>query len=196
MFRYFAIHKPFGMLSQFTRDGNNESLSDLNYEFPKDAYPIGRLDSDSEGLLLLSNDGSINKSLLDPEHGHWRSYLVQVEGSINEEACQLIRAGIIVNINGKPYKSIPCKAKPAPVPTNIAERVPPVRFRKNIPTSWMLIEMREGKNRQVRKMTAAAGFPTLRLMRVGIEGILLGDMKSGDVIEFEKADFLGKLKLN
>jgi len=196
MFRYFAIHKPYGMLSQFTRDGENKSLADLNYKFPKDVYPIGRLDSDSEGLLLLSNDPSINKTLLDPGNEHWRSYLVQVEGSINDDACNLIRSGIIVNIKGKPYKSIPCKAKPVSIPASIDERVPPVRFRKSIPTSWLSIEMREGKNRQVRKMTAAAGFPTLRLLRVGIEEILLGDMKSGEVIELEKASFLSKLKLN
>jgi len=183
------------MLSQFTREGDKQSLADLEFSFPKDVYPIGRLDADSEGLLLLSNDPSVNKAILDPLQMHWRTYLVQVEGEINQVACELIAKGVSVNIKGKNHKTLPCNARLIPPPQNIHERVPPVRFRKSIPTSFVLLELREGKYRQVRKMTAAVGFPTLRLIRLGIEDIHLGDLRPGAVQEFEKATFFSKLKI-
>ncbi len=183
------------MLSQFTREGGNPSLADIQFSFPKDVYPIGRLDSDSEGLLLLSNDPSINQSLLNPDKSHWRKYLVQIEGSISEEDCKKLEQGVIVTIKGKQYKSLPCKMQIVHETDPLPERDPPVRFRKNIPTSWVTLEVIEGKNRQVRKMTAAIGFPTLRLVRIGIEAILLGELQAGGVKEYEKDVFLSKLKL-
>lgn len=194
-FRYFALNKPYGMLSQFSREGNNKSLADLDFKFPPDVYPIGRLDSDSEGLILLSNDPALNHALLAPVKAHWRKYLIQVEGLIEEKDCIRLRDGVQFSINGNSYKSLPCKAEAVEAPFDLPERNPPVRFRKSIPTSWLIMELREGKNRQVRKMTAAVGFPTLRLIRIGIEKLLLDKLGSGEVIEFERADFLKKLNL-
>ncbi len=195
-FRYFALNKPYGMLSQFSHEGNNKSLADLDFKFPKDVYPIGRLDSDSEGLILLSNDPSLNHSLLAPVKAHWRKYLIQVEGIIAEKDCIPLREGVSFTINGKSYTSLPCRAEPVSKPLDVSERNPPVRFRKNVPTSWLIMELREGKNRQVRKMTAAVGFPTLRLIRIGIEKLGLDEIQPGGVIEYERAVFLRKLNLS
>ncbi len=195
MYRYFALHKPYGMLSQFTREGNNPSLADINFAFPKDVYPLGRLDSDSEGLLLLSNDPSLNQALLHPTHSHWRKYLAQVEGIIREEDARQIEQGVIISINGKKYKTLHCRVNLTRAPDFIQERKPPVRYRKNIPTSWVILELKEGKNRQVRKMTAAVGFPTLRLVRLAISGLDLGKLEAGEVLEFKKDLFLHKLDI-
>ncbi len=195
MYRYFALHKPYGMLSQFTREGDNLSLADLNFSFPKDVYPLGRLDSDSEGLLLLSKNPALNQAVLHPSQAHWRKYLVQVEGEIQEADCRRIEQGVLISINGKKYKTLSCKAHVVPVPTDLPERNPPVRFRKNIPTSWIQLELKEGKNRQVRKMTAAVGFPTLRLIRISIADLELGLLKTAEVEEYDKRSFLKKLNL-
>ena len=183
------------MLSQFTPEGDNKSLADLNFNFPKDVYPIGRLDSDSEGLILLSNDPVLNHALLAPVKAHWRKYLIQVEGIISEKNCDELRRGVRFSIKGKAYTSLPCRAEAVPHPAGITERDPPVRFRKNVPTSWLTMELREGKNRQVRKMTAAVGFPTLRLIRVGIENLSLGELEPGEVVEYDRLVFLQKLNL-
>lgn len=125
-------------------------------------YPLGRLDRDSEGLLLLSDEPGLNTKLLDPRRAHPRTYLVQVEGTVVEEALRCLRAGVLVE--GR--RTLPAEARVAEA--NLPPRDPPVRFRKSIPTSWIEIELREGRNRQVRKMTAAVGFPTLRLIRIRI----------------------------
>ncbi len=194
-FRYFALNKPYGMLSQFTHEGDNKSLADLKFSFPKDVYPIGRLDSDSEGLILLSNDPAINHAILTPEKAHWRKYLIQVEGLITEKECIPLMEGVRFSLKGKIYTSLPCKAETVLGPVDFPEREPPVRFRKNIPTSWLTLELREGKNRQVRKMTAAVGFPTLRLIRIGIEKLSLGKLEPGEVIEYDRRVFLQKLNL-
>ena len=174
MFRYFLIYKPFGMLSQFTREGDHATLADLGFEFPRDIYPVGRLDADSEGLLLLTNDNYLKTKLLEPRNKHSRTYYVQVEGQVTEEACIALRSGVTISINGKSYKTLPAKASPIDEPP-LPERNPPIRFRKNIPTSWVSVTLHEGKNRQVRRMTAAVNFPTLRLVRWAIGKISLGD---------------------
>ena len=174
LFRYFFIYKPFGMLSQFSREGDHATLADLDFDFPKDIYPVGRLDADSEGLLLLTNDNFLKTKLLEPRNKHKRTYYVQVEGVITDEACKELSAGVNISINGKTYRTLPAKAIPLDEPA-LPERNPPIRFRKNIPTSWVAVVLHEGKNRQVRKMTAAVNFPTLRLARWAIGNISLAD---------------------
>lgn len=194
MYRYFIIHKPYGMLSQFSKEGNHTTLADL-YNFPKDVYPVGRLDADSEGLLILTNDKFLNNQLLNPKHRHERTYWVQVDGAITNEAIQQLKLGVNINVNGKIYKTLPAKAKIIATPNEIEEREPPIRFRKDIPTSWIEISLTEGKNRQVRKMTAAVGFPTLRLIRVKIEDLNLFPLKCGEVKEMPKNDIYRLLGL-
>lgn len=176
-FLYFALNKPYGALSQFTDAGDRKTLSDV-YNFPKEVYPVGRLDMDSEGLLLLTNDKSLTDHLLNPKRKHEKEYYAQVEGVPAEAALQKLRSGVV--IEGR--KTLPAKVKLIDDP-NFPARIPPIRERKTIPTSWLSITIVEGRNRQVRKMTAAAGFPTLRLVRVRIKNILLGNLESGAVRE-------------
>lgn len=194
MFRYFALYKPFEMLSQFTTEGNHKTLADLKFPFPPDVYPVGRLDTDSEGLLLLTNDNRINSRLLNPQFSHKRKYFVQVEGSITDEALSRLKKGILLNDKGNKYTTLPADGKVISEP-ELPPREPPVRFRKNIPTSWIEISLVEGKNRQVRKMTAAIGFPTLRLVRCQIEELKMEIMEPGRIEEFKKHEFYSKLKL-
>lgn len=191
--KYFAFHKPYGYLSQFTPEGRWQGLASLEL-FPKDVYPIGRLDADSEGLLLLSSDGSINARLLHPKNQHWRTYLVQLEGEINEEALLQLRGPLSLNYKGKIHKTAPAKVEVVRTPGFLEERDPPVRFRKSIPTSWIKLSLCEGKNRQVRKMTAQVGFPTLRLVRLSIEGISLEGTPQGGFVEYSEDDFRRLLK--
>jgi 23S rRNA pseudouridine2457 synthase len=195
MFTYYSLYKPFGMLSQFTPEGNRQSLAALDFKFPKDVYPLGRLDAESEGLLLLTNDRRVNKKLLDPGAGHWRTYLVQVEGELEDEKISPFIKGMDITIEGQKYKTLPAKVKINIDLPDIPERNPPVRFRKAIPTSWMEISLQEGKNHQVRKMTAAIGYPTLRLIRTSIEDLKLTSMDIGKVVEIKKMDFYKLLKL-
>lgn len=186
-YRYYIIYKPYSMLSQFSREGNHPTLADLEFQFPKDVYPVGRLDADSEGLLLLTNDTRLNQKLLSPGKGHQRTYLVQVEGEINLEACKQLEKGVVINV-GKIYHTLPAKVNIASLLPELPERNPPVRFRKNIPTSWIFITLIEGKNRQVRKMTASVGFPTLRLIRFSFCGFTIKGMKPGEIREVKKQE--------
>lgn len=163
-----ALNKPFGALSQFTPDHPGQrTLSDFG--LPKNIYALGRLDRDSEGLLLLSDEPGLNTKLIDPKNEHPRTYWAQVDGEISEEALRLLRQGVV--IEGK--RTRPAEAKR--IVPDVPPRDPPVRFRRSIPTSWVELTLREGRNRQVRKMTAAAGFPTLRLIRTRIGGFSLPD---------------------
>ena len=191
---YFLIYKPYGMLSQFTKEGENKTLAEL-YSFPKDVYPVGRLDTDSEGLLLLTNDKKLNHYLLHPTYKHTRSYLAQVDGDITEEAVKQLKAGVSITVDGKTYKTLPAGAWKVGAPENIQERVPPIRVRKAIPTSWVKLDLVEGKNHQVRKMTAKVGFPTLRLIRIAIEALDLTGLKPGDVRELTKETIFKGLKI-
>jgi 23S rRNA pseudouridine2457 synthase len=164
-------------------------LADLAFQFPKDVYPIGRLDADSEGLLLLTNDRSQTAKLLDPSKGHEREYWVQVEGEMTEDALLRLQAGVELSIDGKVFKTQPSKSLLKKEPTDLPERNPPVRYRKSIPTSWISISLTEGKNRQVRRMTAAVGFPTLRLVRARIGALTLPTWIPGEVVELDFLEF-------
>jgi len=156
-----ALNKPHGVLSQFTPDHPGQrTLS--KFQLPPGVYPLGRLDRDSEGLLLLSDEPGLNTKLLDPKNAHPRTYWAQVEGEMTEEALQKLREGVV--IEGK--MTLPAEAKR--IHPDLPPRDPPIRQRQNIPTSWLELTLHEGRNRQVRKMTAAVGFPTLRLLRVAI----------------------------
>jgi 23S rRNA pseudouridine2457 synthase len=180
--RYFAIYKPFGMLSQFSREGDHPTLADLDFKFPKDAYPVGRLDADSEGLLLLTNDNYFKTRLLDPKQRHFRTYYVQVEGETTKEATEALSTGVVISINGKKHNTLPARIIRMDDP-ELPERNPPIRFRKSVPTSWLSVSLHEGKNRQVRRMTAAVGFPTLRLARWAIGTFTAERIRSGETHE-------------
>jgi 23S rRNA pseudouridine2457 synthase len=193
--RYFIIYKPFNTLSQFSKEGSHATLADLNFDFPKDAYPVGRLDADSEGLLILTNDSALNHRLLNPKFKHKRTYFVQVDGQATPEAMQALCNGVAISIDGRKHQTLPAQAQLFVDDPALPDRNPPIRIRKNIPTSWLSLTLHEGKNRQVRRMTAAVGFPTLRLVRWAIEGVLLGDMHAGEVREVEKEWLFGKLKI-
>lgn len=168
--KYIAFYKPFGVLSQFTQEPNSSKRTLAEFGFPSNVYPVGRLDYDSEGLLLLSDDGRLNKQLLSPEFGHSRRYLCQIERIPDEMALKQLSSG--VNIEGR--KTLPAKVWLLDhEPVDLPARELPIRYRKNVPSSWIELEIGEGKNRQVRKMTAAVGHPTLRLIRVAIGALEL-----------------------
>ena len=206
-----AFNKPYGVLSQFTGDGSpNRALAEFG--FPKNVYPIGRLDADSEGLLLLSDEAHWNEKLLHPRHAHEREYWAQVEKIPSPESLQKLEKGILI----QGHKTLPCRAwllEPQPmviqIPSpglsatlspsagaragvrgapQIPPRIPPIRFRKSVPDTWIGLELVEGKNRQVRRMTAAIGHPTLRLLRVRIGSFWLGDLPAGQWRELSATD--------
>ncbi len=155
-----AFWKPYGVLSQFTPDGSpNRPLAE--FRFPRGVYALGRLDADSEGLLLLSDEAGLNTRLLDPSHGHRRTYWAQVERTPGAEALESLARGVMVG----GQKTRPCRAWLLDPQPEVPPRDPPIRFRKNVPDAWIALELVEGKNRQVRRMTAAVGHPTLRLVR-------------------------------
>ena len=169
-----AFHKPYGVLSQFTGDGSpNRTLAEFG--FSKDVYPIGRLDADSEGLLLLSDEPELNQRLLHPRRGHPRTYWAQVERIPTADALQRLARGGVVQ--GR--KTLPCRAWLLDPQPQLPPRDAPIRVRQNVPDCWIGLELFEGKNRQVRRMTAAIGHPTLRLWRVGIGGLGLGQLEAG-----------------
>jgi 23S rRNA pseudouridine2457 synthase len=192
MLSYFIIYKPYLVLSRFTPQQGKQTLADY-FTVPKDVYPVGRLDEDSEGLLLLTNDRQLNNRLLNPAFAHEREYWVQVEGAVSSAAITLLQQGPVINVNGLPYKTKPCKAVLPGTAPDVPPRNPPIRFRKEIPAQWLQLTLTEGKNRQVRKMTAKAGHPTLRLIRTRIEGLTLGNMQPGDIIEFPQKTIYKKL---
>jgi len=184
MFRYYLFHKPYEVLCQFSPEGDKKTLADFLPHLAKDVYPVGRLDYDSEGLLLLTNDKSLTHQLLDPKFSHQRTYWVQVDGAMTDEALVQLQKGVIININGKQHRTLPAIAKRLNEP-QVSERNPPIRFRKNIPTSWISLTLTEGKNRQVRRMTAAVGFPTLRLIRYSIGQVTLDSIAPGTAKEVD-----------
>lgn len=186
MLRYFLFYKPYQVLTQFSAEGEKKTLAHYFKNIPKDIYPVGRLDYDSEGLLLLTNDKKLTQYLLEPRHKHERTYYVQVEGLLDEIALQKLAKGVTINVDGKLYKTIPAKAVILSSEPNLPERHPPIRFRKNIPTTWISLTLTEGKNRQVRKMTAAVGFPTLRLVRYSIGNITIDGWSEAHIAEVDE----------
>ncbi len=169
-----AFHKPYGTLSQFTSDGSRHRTL-AEFGFPKNVYPLGRLDADSEGLLLLTDEGHLNKKLLDPSAAHRRVYYAQVERIPTPEALAELERGVVIG----GYKTLPCRAVLLTEEPPFPPRVPPIRYRRTVPTAWIALELIEGKNRQVRRMTAAIGHPTLRLIRVQIGNFSLGNLLVG-----------------
>ena len=178
-----AFHKPYGVLTQFTPEPGSPYRTLAEFAFPKGVYPIGRLDADSEGLLLLSDETALNARLLKPENGHRRRYWVQVEGVPSPERLAELTHG--VEVQGR--QTLICRAWLLDPPPAIPPRDPPIRVRKNIPDCWLALELTEGKNRQVRRMTAAIGHPTLRLIRERIGGYILGDLEAGKWLTLDEA---------
>jgi len=173
--RLILFNKPYGVLTQFTDADGRQTLAD--YVSVPGVYPAGRLDRDSEGLLLLTDDGALQHRLSDPRHKLPKTYWVQVEGEPDDAALERLRHGVLLDAQ----RTLPTQAQHIAEPT-LWPRDPPIRFRKNIPTSWIEIVLTEGRNRQVRRMTAAVGYPTLRLVRVAIgsyklEGLALGQWR-------------------
>lgn len=185
MFYYFALYKPFEVLCQFSPEGGKKTLQDI-LDVTQDVYPVGRLDYDSEGLLLLTNDKSLNAALLQPQRKHERTYYVQVEGTLTPGAMASLEAGVWISHNGKRFQTAPAKATILNAAPQLPDRHPPIRFRKNIPTSWLALTLTEGKNRQVRKMTAAVGFPTLRLVRYSIGNLNIAGWAAGEYRQYSR----------
>lgn len=181
---YLAFNKPFGILSQFTSEKMEETLS--NFNLPPDVYACGRLDKDSEGLLLLTNDKKLIDQLLNPKNEKAKIYWVQVENIPGEAALKQLAAGVKI----LDYQTRPCLVHVLDPAPDIPDRNPPVRTRKTIPTCWIEIELKEGKNRQVRRMTAAVGFPTLRLIRKKIGKLDLGTLAPGEFREVAKSEIV------
>jgi len=195
-YRYFIVYKPFHVLSQFTEEIPGQLTLHSLGVLPKNIYPVGRLDKDSEGLLLLTNDKALNHQLLHPKFKHQRTYWIQVEGIPKEEDLAPLRVGISIRIKKKLHQTAPAIVRIIAAPTSIPERNPPVRFRKDIPTSWLEITLTEGKNRQVRRMSASIGFPVLRLIRNRIEDLSLKELKGQPVIELKKEQVYQLLNIN
>lgn len=193
-FSYFILHKPFGVMCQFSPMEGKKVLSQI-IKVPKDVYPIGRLDENSEGLLLLTNDKSLNNKLLHPSKAHERTYWAQVEGLCTPEKLEPLTKGLDLSFEGKKYTTLPCKAFVLSEEPKIAPRNPPIRYRASIPTTWISITLIEGKNHQVRKMTAKIGFPTLRLIRVAIEQVTLENLNPGELKAYSKKELYNLLHI-
>lgn len=169
-----AFNKPFGVLSQFTDRSDPPRRTLAEFGLPPDVYPAGRLDFDSEGLLLLTDDGALAHRLTDPRHKQPKTYWVQVEGTPDDAQLDALRRGVVL----KDGPTLPAQAARIDAP-ELWPRDPPVRFRKTVPDAWLALEISEGRNRQVRRMTAAVGLPTLRLVRVAVGGIALQALQPG-----------------
>ena len=184
MHQHFIIHKPYGYLSQFVYQLKRKKklLGEL-YDFPEGTMAIGRLDEDSEGLLLLTTDGMMSEIVRSKKVE--KEYYVQVDGTINQEAIEKLKNGVEIGFNGKKYITKKCQAAILQTIPTLGERAKKIRDERHGPTSWLTITLTEGKFRQVRKMTSAVGFPTLRLVRIRVGTIFLNDLKSGEVLEVE-----------
>lgn len=194
--RYYLLYKPFGYLSQFTKEHpDHKTLAELCPGIPKDVFPVGRLDKDSEGLLLLTSDRTVNARLLNPTFKHDRTYLAQVEGTPTQDTIEELEEGPDIKVGKSKYQCLPCVASLLEEEPQLPERDPPIRVRKTVADSWIQLTLREGKNRQVRKMCSAVGFPVLRLVRISIEGLTVTDMNPGELKEIDRDLFYQKLHL-
>lgn len=173
MSRLLIFNKPYGVLCQFRDHNGRATLAD--YIKVAGVYPAGRLDRDSEGLVLLTDNGALQHRISHPSFKLWKSYWVQVEGTAGEEALERLRQGVELNDGD----TLPAMARPIPEPDAIWPRDPPIRYRARIPTTWISLSIREGRNRQVRRMTAAVGLPTLRLVRYAVGDITLDGLAPG-----------------
>jgi 23S rRNA pseudouridine2457 synthase len=180
---YFVLYKPDGVMTQFTPVEGKETLSDYG-PFPKDIYPAGRLDEDSEGLLLLTNDGELQHRLSEPRYRHPRTYMAQVEREPSPEALSALRAGIVIG----GVRTLPAAVSLLRSDPGLPPKRTPVRFRKTVPTSWLEITLREGKNRQVRRMTAAVGHPALRVVRISLGAVTLDGLAPGESRPLTKSE--------
>ena len=192
---YYLIYKPYQVLSQFTSSDGKLCLKDI-LNVPKDVYPVGRLDYDSEGLLLLTNDTSINHQLLHPKFAHARTYWVQVDGAITNDAIEALSKGVTISVDGKTYETKKAVLKILSDSLLVPERNPPIRVRKSIPTSWVSIQLTEGKNRQVRKMFASVGFPVVRLIRSQIGQFSIAQMQPSDCLSLSFEEVQNALFVN
>jgi 23S rRNA pseudouridine2457 synthase len=194
-YRYLVFYKPYNVLSQFSEGStaspkNTQNNQTSSQQTLKDfipiagVYPVGRLDKDSEGLMLLTDDGWVQHRFSDPRYAHPRTYWVQIERCPTEEALIQLRQGVLI----KGYRTLPCEVDRLGHEPDLPERIPPIRYRKSVPTGWLAITLREGKNRQVRRMTAAIGHPTLRLVRVAIAHLQLGDLQPGEWRDITKEE--------
>ncbi len=194
MERYFVIYKPYKMLSQFVRMRKKHVLADLNFEFPEGTNAVGRLDDNSEGLLILTNDKKLNALLLKPENEHKRVYWVQVQFRVKNEELRILEEGVVIRLGKEDYKTRPCKARVIEPPKDL-----PPRTRKAISdrleTEWLELTLIEGKFHQVRKMCAAINHQVLRLLRVSIEDLKLDTYEPGSVKELSKEELFTKLKI-
>ncbi len=181
--RHFLIHKPFGYLCQFVCELPKKKLIGELYDFPQGTMAIGRLDEESEGLLFLTTDGMMSE-IIRSKHIE-KEYYAQVDGIITDDAIEKLKAGVEIGIRNIKYITQPCKAFRLQNPPNFPARIRKIRDDRHGPTSWLSITLTEGKERQVRKMTAAVGYPTLRLVRIRIGKILIGNLAAGKVIELE-----------
>lgn len=192
MHQYYVVYKPFQVLSQFTSQEGKRTLKEF-FPVPGDVYPVGRLDFDSEGLLILTNDTALNHRLLNPRFAHQREYWVQVDGAITPDAIRTLESGVTITVDGKPYRTKRCIVQVFETPPTVPDRDPPIRYRANIPTTWIRMSLTEGKNRQVRKSTAQVGFPTLRLIRYRIEKLDLGGLKPGEMLSLNRNEIYSLL---
>ena len=184
--QHFIIHKPYGFLSQFINNQTKRKKKMLGelYDFPEGTMAIGRLDVKSEGLLLLTTDGKVS-DFITTRGKVEKEYYVQVNGQITAKEIEMLKQGVEIGVHGEKYMTKPCKVAKIDIP-NFKPRTKKIRDDRHGPTSWISITLQEGKYRQVRKMTSAVGYPTLRLVRVRVGEICLGDMESGDVKEVDK----------
>lgn len=185
--KHFKIYKPYGFLSQFisnqTTRKNKKMLGEL-FDFPSETMAVGRLDEDSEGLLFLTTSGEMSEQVRSKKVE--KEYYIQVDGIIDEEAIEKLKTGVEIGVNAEKYITKPCDAFRLETPPDLPERGKKIRDERHGPTSWASLTLTEGKFRQVKKMTAAVGFPTLRLVRVRIGNETLGDLQVGEVIEVDQ----------
>jgi 23S rRNA pseudouridine2457 synthase len=192
--RYFIINKPYKMVSQFISPDKVNLLGDLNFPFPEGTHAIGRLDNNSEGLLILTTNKRVTKLLFESETPHKRTYLVQVEKFVNEQSLFQLRTGIKIRVKGGGYYTTsPCEVEIVEKPKNLPKRGH--EFREDLPHTWLTITLTEGKFHQIRKMVSSVHHHCKRLIRISIEDLALGDLQPGSIKEIEEEEFFEKLKI-